>query len=215
MELWTDLAVKFAAIQALAGELGYRRALQWLGEAQLGPDPLASLPKATTAAERGTHAQLGPALRVYLHLRAKVGAAEALRLTRVVVVGAGKAFLARRVSGLDPARWRALSEGSRRETLVRLGAGFPNAVIEVDQVEEAHFSFQITACRFVELCHTLEVPELAPVFCAADEALFAEGPVRLERPRLLSSGDAHCAFEFSLQVADSSESGETGETGDS
>lgn len=208
MELWTDLAVKTAAIRALAGELGLGKALFHLARAQVGPDPLAGLSPAMGADEHGTRAQLRPAVRVYRYLRRQVGDAEALRLTEVVVVAAGKAFLARRTAGLDPAGWRARAPSERRESLVAIGRGFPNATLEVGEVEETRFSFRVTACRFVELCRELGVPELTPVFCAADDAFFADGPVELSRPTLLSTGGAACAFDFTLRQSTDEDAGE-------
>ncbi|MDF1561428.1 MAG: L-2-amino-thiazoline-4-carboxylic acid hydrolase [Deltaproteobacteria bacterium] len=211
MDLATDLAVKRAAIRGLAREVGRGRALLWLGRSQLTRDPLRGLPPADTAAERDTRAQLGPALRVYRFLRGRVGEEEALRLTRAIVVAAGEAFLERRTAGLEPGRWRALNEQERRALLEQVGAGFPNARLEVERVEADRIAFGITACRFVELCAELGVPELSPVFCAADDAFFGRGPVRLERPTLLSTGGARCAFELSLPQAEEGEAGSPGE----
>ena len=76
-----------------------------------------------------------------------------------------------------------------------------NAQLEPAGVSAVAMGFDVSACRFVELCHELERPYLAPMFCESDSRFFAERSdlIELKRTRTQARDAAPCDFRFTLR----------------
>lgn len=190
----------WAALRALARRLGWRRALALGVRLTLGQArgrPFRALPRATNDDERKSRAQIGPAILLYRALQADgMPRLKALELCREVVLAAGVAFLARTVGPLRQAELAALDDAGRRAFAEARGRRFFNATVRWDRVTPQEVRFTVTSCRFPALCEAASAPELAPLFCEADEAYFGqvERRVQLTRPHTLAEGGPDCPF---------------------
>ena len=199
MALFLDLRMQLAALKALAGELGWSRAVRLGIAGERAPDPFADLPEPETDKDGASREQIRPALRLYGVLRAEFGDDEALRLTEAAIVPATLTWLDVVLGPLDVSRYRGADEDARRRWADELMAPFPNADAETVEAADTRFVQHVTRCRFVELCSAAGVPELAPVFCAGDLVYFERGPIDLDRPSTLAGGAPHCEFRFTLR----------------
>jgi len=199
MPLFLDLRMQLAALRALAGELGWPRAVRLGLAGERAPDPFAALPPPETEKDRASRDQIRPALRLYGVLRAELGDEEALRVTETAIVPATLTWLDGVVGRLDVARYEAADEPSRRRWAEELMSPFPNADSETVEAGDARLVQHVMRCRFVELCAAAGVPELAPVFCAGDLVFFERGPIDLTRPMTLAGGGPYCDFRFTLR----------------
>lgn len=200
---WFDLTRgRWAALKVLRRRLGTRAVLALaarLARLELGPDPLAALGPARDPRDELTRAQLRPVLLLDAALAARGHAApERLELLRAVVGESGAAFLGHELRGWTRERFEALDRAGREEVLGGVLARFFN--MHARPVHEAghDLGFDVSACLFAELTRRLGRPELAALFCAADEVFFArpESPLRLTREETLARGDARCAFRL-------------------
>ncbi len=199
MPLFLDLRMQLAALKALAGELGWARAVKLGLAGERAPDPFAGFPPPETDADRASRDQIRPALRLYGVLRAQLGDDEALRIAEAAVVPATLAWLDGVIGRLDLIPYRDADEAGRRRWAEQLMAPFPNADSQVVEAADTQLVVGITRCRFVELCAAAGVPELAPVFCAGDLVYFSQGDIELERPSTLADGGEQCEFRFTVR----------------
>lgn len=197
------------ALGVLRDHLGTLRALRAVAalvRRQATRDPFADLPPvaAEDVAEWLCRRQLGPVLHLADVLTQDLGLerAQARRVLAEVIAEVGALLLSRRFPRLDPIAWARASPQARetvaRAVFARLGNIF---AADVDSTART-LSFDVRRCRFVELCAQVGQPDLAPLFCAADERFFqgAGAPVSLERTRTLATGAACCDFRFSLHA---------------
>ncbi|HBP23039.1 MAG TPA: hypothetical protein DEA08_35355, partial [Planctomycetes bacterium] len=149
--------------------------------------------------EELTRAQLRPVLLLDAALAARGhDSAARLELLRAVVGESGAAFLGHELRGWTRARFQALDPAGREGVLRDLLARFFNMHAH-PVADEAHdLGFDVGACLFAQLTQRLGRPELATLFCAADEVFFArpESPLRLERTETLAEGHSRCAFRL-------------------
>ena len=150
------------------------------------------------AKERDSRAQIGAAILLYRELNASRGQAEALRITREVVVEAACAQLRRQIGPLRRQELERLAP-EERETFAReRGDKFVNADMVWGDINATGLSFTVTRCRFPAICATAGVPELSPVFCAGDAKFFGtiEPEVELLRGETIAEGAGSCGFEI-------------------
>ncbi len=139
---------------------------------------------------------------LYRALRPKLGRQAAIAQTRALVIVGGVAFLSQLLGDIDAQKEAAHPELESR--LVQRVARFFNAEGTVairDQPgsprgTEVHYD--VTSCRFVELCRAAGTPELTSLFCEVDGAYFdrPEAPLQLSRKKRLAAGDESCEFRF-------------------
>ena len=190
--------VERAAFGALWRRLGLWGAV-WVGLAvrrrvKRG-EPFAGWTDAEDAKEAGSRAQLGPAVALYRELQAR-GRTDAREVVAEAVHDGALAFLGATVGPIRRADLEAMDDAGRRTWLEAVGDRFPNATVRWEQTGPDAVRFRVTSCRFVALCRALDVPELAPVFCAGDATFFGsvEPNVTLTRPTTLAEGGDHCLF---------------------
>ena len=81
-----------------------------------------------------------------------------------------------------------------------MGLGFPAEGWEIEPLEDSddRFAFDIRRCFYLDTLTTYGAPELTPVYCARDDALFALLPpsITWERTMTLGRGDDRCNFRW-------------------
>ncbi len=97
--------------------------------------------------------------------------------------------------------WRDAAPSARARFMEALRGRAFNAQLEPAGVSAVAMGFDVSACRFVELCHELERPYLAPMFCESDSRFFAERSdlIELKRTRTQARDAAPCDFRFTLR----------------
>ena len=167
-------------------------------------DPLRDLPRTGWDARREAlvRHQLRAVVRIDDALRGAAGLdEEARRAVLLDLVGeTGARFIGANVPMPEPAAWAAAPDEERARFAGAVVQRFFNAdVAELDAGEE-HFAFDVTACRFAQLCGALGRPYLAPLFCDAD-AVFFERPdarLKLARTETIAGGGGRCDFRFRI-----------------
>jgi predicted ArsR family transcriptional regulator len=192
--------IETAALRTLRRHLGLFRAIR-LGvqiRARVARGaPFEGFPLATDDKERGSRAQLGPAIVLYRLLREQ-GCEAARQVVADVVHDGALAFLASAVGPIEQKTLQALSSREREQYLSAIGDRFPNATLRFEKTDSDAVQFRVTSCRFVSLCRELGEPDLAPIFCAGDATYFGhvEPGVSLHRPETLAAGDDSCLFSL-------------------
>lgn len=162
-------------------------------------DPFRQIAAASSPAEASSRLQLDPLLRLRAALEgAGVDGARRLAVLDEVLRLAGGAFVRAAFPGPDAAGWAASDAVTRLTWLRSLTDRMFNAEIDGHEAGAHSVAFTVRGCWFVRLCHQVGHPELAPLFCAADDAAFATGPVRLERRGTLARGSTACDFRLHL-----------------
>ena len=77
---------------------------------------------------------------------------------------------------------------------------FPSAGFEIDYLEKSNdrIAYNITRCFFLDAFSRYGLPELTPVFCAADEAMAEYFPpsIQFQRTQTLGKGGNLCDFRY-------------------
>lgn len=160
-------------------------------------EPFAHLSPADSEQERASRRQAAPAFVLYRVL-ARRGVQQPLEEAGTIIELIGVHFLKRALGPLEPTALAAMDEGARRRWIDARAAGFPNARPHFEEISARAVRFRIHHCRFVTLAHQVGQPELATLFCRADEAYFGkvERHVELVRPHTLARGGPDCPFEL-------------------
>ncbi len=161
--------------------------------------PFAALPRSQSARERKSRRQALPAVLLYRALGQVVGRERALAIAHDVIVAGGVAFLTKTLGDLDVASVLAMTPRQRDTRVSGWLARFFTATTELERAMPAgEAAFIVTRCELVRLVSAAGHPELAPAFCASDDAYFRARtpPVVLERPATIARGDAVCRFRF-------------------
>lgn len=197
-----------AAFKSLIDQIGVYQTislLAWVVVDLIRGLPFKSLAKADSQKERDSREQLGPVILIYGRLCRIHDQADALEITRKVVIASGRAFLAQVLKRLSIDTLISLPITERTAYLKPLLDPIPNALYTLHFDEENRVHFTVKSCRFVELCATLGVPELTPLFCAVDDHFFRHDlpQVNLERATTLAHGGVSCPFVLSLKDSSS------------
>jgi len=182
--------------RALAAEVGFWQAAKlavWIERQRRRGEPFAHLPAAANERERLSRQQASGAVLLYRALQ-HAAVPDPLATTQRVMAGAGASFMHSQLGPMTPRRLATLSAEGLRE----LGNRFVNATMRWDEVGQDHVRFTVTSCTFPALCVAAGHPELAPLFCAVDDAYFGaiEKGVRLDRPQTIARGHTSCAFHL-------------------
>lgn len=200
-ELGTGLATALTVLRRHLGIVATLRAATALA-LRSSRDPLSGVPKTDWPAwqEELTRRQLRPVLLMDDILREVLGLSDADRLAVLgeLVAETGARFVERSVPELPLERWSAAPEAERERFVRELSARLPNARVERFSVGDDRLSFDISACRFVELCRAAGRHHLAALFCDADSRHFdgAGSLLRLRREGTIARGATHCDFAF-------------------
>ena len=168
-------------------------------------DPLRHIPRTGWDPHRETlvRHQLRAAVLIDDALRAASGLAETDRRAALadVISRTGAAFIAANVPMPTAAAWRGAREADRDRYALTVVERFFNAEVQDVDASAEHFAFDVSRCRFVELCAALDRPDLAPLFCAADSVFFErpDAPLKLVRANTLATRGPRCDFRFHPQ----------------
>ena len=190
-----------AALQTMLREIGLLSTIKlgwYIAGNTLMTDPFKSIGKSKDQADKLSRRQLKPAIFVYRYFLKKYESQEALALTKKVVQASGRAFLNTVLHDLDIP---TLIHSTQREEIVRDRLRqVPNVTFSLKFEEEA-LHFTVSACRFVQLCHAIHHPELAPLFCSVDDVFFGHDlkGVSLQRATTIAQGGHTCPFIFSIE----------------
>jgi hypothetical protein len=167
-----------------------RFARQWLAR-----EPFGHLDAPTDRDERLSRKQIAPAILLYRALR-DVAPEQAYELTQAIVLVEGAKFLRSELGSVDIVALSKKPAAERETEARRIGARFFNSVMRWDEIGQRRVAFTVTACRFPPLCKEAGVPEIAPMFCAVDDAYFGRIDPRLEltRTSTIATGGADCPF---------------------
>ncbi|MBI2895507.1 MAG: L-2-amino-thiazoline-4-carboxylic acid hydrolase [Deltaproteobacteria bacterium] len=160
--------------------------------------PFAHLPAPTDERESLSRKQAGPAIQLYQILRERHPADDPLEIVREVMIAGALIFLDHCLGSLTPSLFGELPIEERERLVERLASRFFNATVRLDEVGADRVRLTVTACRFASLAREAAVPELAPLFCAGDEAYFGrvQPDVELSRPHTIAEGAQSCPFEL-------------------
>lgn len=93
----------------------------------------------------------------------------------------------------------------RRTTRLVMRFGFPSSGWEVEWVEDSERSiaFNIQRCFYLDTLRYYGAPELTPLFCRLDDAMYEALPASIswERTKTLGRGDNVCDFRWCLRDA--------------
>lgn len=186
--LWRNLGVTMAV-----------KVMAEVAAAQTRGDPWRHLPPPADDKERLSRKQVGPAIVLYKALRKRVGPEKALALTREVILGASILFLSYQVPRLKKQEVLVLKQEERVQLLSEIIERFPNTDIgEVIMEGDEVFGYDVTNCRFPNLCQSAGAPEIAPLLCEGDKIFFAEKQpdIKLLRTTTIAAGGEICDFRF-------------------
>lgn len=193
------------AVRILKEELGLLSALHCLlcfGWRKIWQRPFKPLASQLSNAKEEvlTRHQLEPVLllEAALSVDLKINKDRTLGILRRVVRESGAQFIQFAVQSPSPQEWRAKSIDAKNEFAQKGLLQFFNAEAQVVSAPAAHFAFDVKLCHFVRLTQALGRPDLAPLFCGADEALFNQPELRVSmtRAETLATGHERCAFRF-------------------
>lgn len=203
-DVTTGMPVAFGVLRR---QLGWGRAVRAAGTLlrRGGRDPLAHIARGDFPArdEELTRHQLRSAVLLDDVLREdlRLDEEERLSVLHEVVSQTGARFVARFVPDVRIEHWQRASGEERRGFLAGLAERFFNMRAARLETADTSLGFDVTRCRFVEMCHALGRPYLAPMFCAADSVRFAQPDslVTLRRSGTLATGAPCCDFRFELR----------------
>ena len=107
---------------------------------------------------------------VYLNLKEKIGQHRALEVMRIALLTGG---LAQQSPLFDPVHTERTFDNLIEKELEinRTGTTRRNTLKVVERTSQ-RFELKITRCLFVELAVSLEIPEIVPMICQIDNAVF-------------------------------------------
>ncbi len=170
-------------------------------------DPLGEISREGWPPEREAlvRQQLRSALLLDDATRGLLPEPERLALIREVIAETGSRFIKYMVTLPTLAQWRAATAEHRQVFAEQIAEGFFNAQAGDVKSGEDSMSYDVCACRFVQLTQQLGREHLAPMFCAADSVFFerTEAPVRLRRTSTMAEGGSRCDFRFEYRKSGS------------
>ncbi len=118
-----------------------------------------------------------------------------------VIAATGSRFIEHNVPFPTRQSWGDASHTERTGFMEALRGRLFNAQFEAAGVTASAVGFDVSACRFVELCAELDRPHLAAMFCEADSRFFAQHTdlIELKRTRTQARDAAPCDFRFTLR----------------
>ena len=191
------------ALKYLADELGWPTTIKLVAKLKLrlwkdNPFKQLNHQKPPSREEKLTQRQMAPLIVLYLMLEQMYPRAKALRLVSELSQQVGIAFLKYNVPEIHAEDYKPLSRKQKLAKLKTITQRFFNAKAELKLDHEDNFRFTVNVCYFARYAKLLNLPELAPLFCAADKIYFDtyQPDVRLIRTVTLANDDQPCDFYF-------------------
>lgn len=118
-----------------------------------------------------------------------------------VIAATGARFIEHNVPFPTRQSWGDASHSERTGFMEALRGRLFNAHFDAAGVTASAVGFDVSACRFVELCAELGRPHLAAMFCEADSRFFAQHTdlIELKRTRTQARDAVPCDFRFTLR----------------
>lgn len=192
-----------SALRYLADELGWSTALKVAAKLKYrlwmdNPFKRLNRQKPPSAQEKLTQQQMAPLIVLYFILEEQLPRAQTMRLLSELTQRVAIAFLKFNVPVIEKAQYQDLSRKDKLATLKKITQRFFNAKAELKLDSQDNFHFTVNVCYFARYAQLLNVPELAPLFCAADKTYFQthQPDVRLIRTVTLAADDQPCDFYF-------------------
>ena len=203
-EDWAALKVLLSAL----GLLGTCRVVWRVEKAKRAGAPFQQLGIAADEKESASRKQIQPAILLYQTLRELYDETRAISIASKVIEASAHEFLTGIIGRLDKHELVQLTEPARASYVMERLERIPNTEAKLDYARADGVQFTVSRCHFVELCHRLKLPELAPLFCAVDESYFGQVQknVRLTRPTTLAKGGANCRFQLEFSSTDAGDS---------
>jgi len=162
-------------------------------------DPWRHLPPPSDEKDRLSRRQVGPAILIYKAIRKRKGTDRAKEVVSELILEASILFLSYQIPLLRKAQMLAMNDKERRDLLDEIINRFPNTdigeiIIEGDEC----FGYDVTHCRFPELCQAAGTPEIAPMLCAGDKIFIdtRQPDIQLTRTTTIAEGGKVCDFRF-------------------
>lgn len=192
---------KFAGIPVLLNRLSIVEAITvaWrIERAAFRGEPWNDLDPPKDEKERLSREQIAPAILLYRELLKTHTQEDAIDIVLQTAIAGGVKFLKSSIGIIQRDDIARKSDDELATWTRETADKFFNADIVFDQVDREAVAFTVSRCRFPELCRAVGVPELAPVFCATDEAFFGkvQPGVTLTREETIASGGAKCGFHL-------------------
>ncbi|MDX1692328.1 MAG: L-2-amino-thiazoline-4-carboxylic acid hydrolase [Ketobacteraceae bacterium] len=194
-------------IKVLANRFGLKKALtlgmklQWQ---MLVASPFRSLNAAhkPDRNQKLSQRQMAPVIILYQDFQ-EMGLSrdESLEVLRELISEVATGFLKFNIPTIKKSEYSAIPQTEKLQLLRRLTGRFFNAEADLTLDKSDNFTFSVHHCHFASYCKTLNLPELAPLFCAADKQFFDDyqDDIVFFRTRTLANGDSHCDFRFTWQ----------------
>ena len=207
------------AVSYLAEELGWPTTLRLVAQLKLqlwtnNPFKRINREKPPSRQEKLTQRQMAPLVVLYLLLEQQYPREKALRIASELSQRVATAFLKFNVPEIHAEHYRDLPRKDKLAQLKTITKRFFNAKAELKLDHEDNFSFTVNICYFARYARLLDLPELAPLFCAADKAYFDtyQPDVRLIRTVTLANDDKPCDFYFRWRSQDENKETQDDET---
>lgn len=165
------------ALQYLAHELGWRATLKLAVRLQYRlwtdhPFKRLNREKPPTREEKLTQRQMAPLVILYLMLEHMHSRTRALRIIGELSQRVGIAFLKFNVPDIHAQDYENLPRKEMLAKLKSITQRFFNAKAELKLDHDRNFLFTVNVCYFARYAKLLNLPELAPLFCASDKVYF-------------------------------------------
>lgn len=151
--------------------------------------------------EKDAQLQMGPMVSLYkVLLEEGYSKPAALKICGAVAKAVAVAFLDFNVPYIEKRTWQPKPQEEKEQLLSKTVKRFFN-VAEADESVSSndHFKMTVKKCHFAEYAKVLNVPELGPVFCAADGYYFQhkQPDIQFSRTQTLTDETPKpCNFSF-------------------
>ena len=195
------------ALKTLLRELGWRRALKVISRVSVQTvrnNPFKALNaknKDISWQEKNSQRQILPALHLYDALLVSgFDGDEALKIVEKVVFSVARRYLRFTVPVIDDAALAQHSQQDRVNVFAKLVSRFDNVIGKLTNDGNDRFDLTVNQCYFSQYSHQLGYPQLASVFCKADQEYFDQFQpcVDLVRTKTLAQDGKACDFSFRI-----------------
>ncbi|MCG8669992.1 MAG: L-2-amino-thiazoline-4-carboxylic acid hydrolase [Pseudomonadales bacterium] len=197
------------ALQCLAEELGWKETIGLALKLQyrlITDNPFKEINrhKPPSKQEKLTQRQMGPMVVLYHLLEESHPRARCLQILSELSQRVAIAFLKFNVPVIEAKQYKNLPRKDKLAMLKKITQRFFNAKAELKLDSQDNFKFNVSVCYFARYAKMLNVPELAPLFCASDKIYFDnhQPDVRLIRTVTLATDNKPCDFYFQWKDSD-------------
>lgn len=207
------------ALNCLAEEIGWKKTIPLVTKLQyrlLMNNPFKEINrrKPPSKHEKLSQRQMAPLVVMYFLLEESYPRARTMDILSTISQRVGIAFLKYNVPAISADNYKHLARKDKLAKLKEITQRFFNAKAELKLDSQDNFKFTVNACSFARYSKELNVPELAPLFCASDKIYFDnhQPDVKLIRTVTLASDNKPCDFYFKWNEQNETNSAQADET---